>query len=170
MSDRETPDQETSPTAESREEMRPLPDGGLGANMPAWLRKPPAWRNLPRPEGDRDPASKELPEPDTSVIDPRTLVDVDDLPTWLQEIAARSGDDAHRPDAEEVRDDVVAETPQADSLTEHPTVDAGTTTVELTAGESAPATPSRTTPMWIWAMRGAIILSLLLVIFYVFFL
>jgi hypothetical protein len=68
------------------EEMRPLPNGGLEGGMPEWLRRPPAWRNLSR-EGPWEGPS--LPEPDTSVIDPRTLVDVADLPHWLQEIAAR---------------------------------------------------------------------------------
>ena len=71
------------------EEMRPLPDGGLESGMPEWLRRPPAWRNVSR-EGSGEAHS--LPEPDTSVIDPRTLVDVADLPHWLQEIAARHGE------------------------------------------------------------------------------
>ena len=71
------------------EEMRPLPDGGLGAAMPDWLRRPPAWRDLPKAQpGAR---ARELPEPDRSVIDPRTLIEVSDLPLWLQAIAARDG-------------------------------------------------------------------------------
>lgn len=80
--------------------MRPIPDGGLQQSMPEWLRRPPAWRNLPkrdeaaRPEpAEADVAvapAKELPAPDTSEIDPRSLVDVADLPQWLQDVAARS--------------------------------------------------------------------------------
>jgi hypothetical protein len=85
--------------------MRPIPDGGLQQSMPEWLRRPPAWRNLPKRE---EPAKAEppvtvpareplpaqlpvhLPEPDTSEIDPRSLVDIADLPQWLQDLATRS--------------------------------------------------------------------------------
>ena len=82
-----TPDNAADPRAASAEELRPLPDGGLGDAMPEWLRRPPAWRNLPaKPAPEK---ARELPEPDTSVIDPRTLIEVADLPPWLQAIAAR---------------------------------------------------------------------------------
>jgi hypothetical protein len=91
--------------------MRPIPDGGLQQSMPEWLRRPPAWRNLPKKEAPagqdtESPSSSEstnvaaaaaaaaaapppLPDPDTSEIDPRSLVDVADLPLWLQDIASR---------------------------------------------------------------------------------
>jgi hypothetical protein len=85
--------------------MRPIPDGGLQQSMPEWLRRPPAWRSLPKREAEPDeaveatvelketpepaPAPVELPEPDQSEIDPRTLVDLADLPQWLQDVAAR---------------------------------------------------------------------------------
>lgn len=62
---------------------RPIPDGGLGKAMPEWLRRPPAWRNLE----PKAPPRRPLPPPDTSVIDPATLISVDDLPAWLQTIA-----------------------------------------------------------------------------------
>lgn len=39
-----------------------------------------------------------LPEPDTSEIDPTTLVDVNDLPQWLQTIAARGDIPLPEPD------------------------------------------------------------------------
>jgi hypothetical protein len=81
-------------------EMRPIPDGGLQQAMPEWLRRPPAWRNLPKrdepapdtanAEALSAPPARELPDPDTSEIDPRSLVDVSDLPQWLQDVAARS--------------------------------------------------------------------------------
>jgi hypothetical protein len=86
VSERDKTTNTTTDDATADEEMRPLPDGGLTEGLPDWLRRPPAWRNLPRKEGGEEQA---LPEPDTSVIDPRTLVDVADLPTWLQQIAAR---------------------------------------------------------------------------------
>lgn len=168
MSERETPNQVKNAGEDASDEMRPLPDGGLGASMPDWLRKPPAWRNLSRPEDAPEPAAKDLPEPDTSVIDPRTLVDLDDLPSWLQDLAARSSDE---PPASGTEARTVAESKAAPPLepTEAPSGPAPSTTVELTTNDATPA-PARSTPTWIWVMRGAIILSLLLVIYYVFFL
>lgn len=68
------------------EELRPIPDGGLKDTMPGWLKRPPAWRSMPSAEQRHE---RTLPEPDTSEIDPKTLVDVNDLPQWLQIIAAR---------------------------------------------------------------------------------
>lgn len=68
---------------------RPMPDGGLAEAMPDWLRRPPAWRETSARH------AKEAPTPDTSPIDPRTLIDVEDLPVWLQRIAQRPGE---RPD------------------------------------------------------------------------
>lgn len=64
----------------------PIPDGGLAASMPEWLQRPPAWRGMTV----REPERRDLPPPDTSVIDPRTMLQIDDLPEWLQRIAARS--------------------------------------------------------------------------------
>lgn len=67
--------------------MRPIPDGGLRESMPGWLKRPPAWRSkLSTPE---ERFERSLPAPDTSTIDPSTLVTVDDLPQWLKNIAAR---------------------------------------------------------------------------------
>lgn len=68
------------------ESMRPIPDGGLQDAMPSWLKRPPAWRNMPTAE---ERFERTLPEPDTSEIDPKSLVDITDLPQWLQTIAAR---------------------------------------------------------------------------------
>ena len=70
------------------EAMLPIPDGGLGSGMPDWLRRPPAWRNA----GTTPASPRKIPPPDTSPIDPRTILTIDDLPTWLQGIAtATSG-------------------------------------------------------------------------------
>lgn len=71
------------------EELRPLPDGGLKDAMPAWLKRPPAWRNMPTAE---ERFERTLPEPDTSEIDPSSLVDLSDLPEWLQAVAARANE------------------------------------------------------------------------------
>ena len=65
------------------DDLRPIPDGGLSASMPAWLRESPAWAAHESP-------ARVLPAPDTSVIDPRTMVRDEDLPDWLREISARS--------------------------------------------------------------------------------
>lgn len=75
--------------------MRPIPDGGLKDAMPAWLKRPPAWRNMPTAEERHE---RTLPEPDTSVIDPHSLLDVSDLPQWLQAIAERGNLPAPEPD------------------------------------------------------------------------
>lgn len=75
MSDEQQPDH-----------MRPIPDGGLKDAMPAWLTRPPAWRAMPSAAERHE---RTLPESDTSTIDPRTLLEVSDLPKWLQTIAAR---------------------------------------------------------------------------------
>lgn len=93
-SDVSEPDETTTEAAE-RDAMRPIPDGGLQQAMPEWLRRPPAWRDLPKRAESAagtppEPARKTLPEPDTSEIDPRSLVDVSDLPLWLQDLAARA--------------------------------------------------------------------------------
>lgn len=82
------------------ESMRPIPDGGLKDSMPSWLKRPPAWRELPSAEQRHE---RTLPDPDTSEIDPHSLVEVADLPKWLQSIAARG--------------EIAA--PQADPSTDH---------------------------------------------------
>jgi len=107
MSDKdERPAEEThKPAAQDDDpEMRPLPDGGLGENMPDWLRRPPAWRVLPAtqmPAFEPDPATttppRELPPEDASVIEPTSLIEFEDLPRWLRELGTqrltREGDD-----------------------------------------------------------------------------
>lgn len=85
MSDEQQPDH-----------MRPIPDGGLKDAMPGWLKRPPAWRSMPTATERHE---RTLPEPDTSQIDPRTLLDVSDLPQWLQTIAARGAIPLPEPDA-----------------------------------------------------------------------
>lgn len=67
-------------------EHRPIPTDGLAEALPDWLQRPPAWRGMTV----REPAQRGLPPPDTSVIDPRTMLERGDLPVWLQRIAARS--------------------------------------------------------------------------------
>ncbi|HWK79245.1 MAG TPA: hypothetical protein VNP95_00690 [Thermomicrobiales bacterium] len=104
-----------------------IPDGGLADAMPDWLRRPPAWRGMPVPEpspapapepaGANDPVAeatpdemqvagadgatrmpKELPPPDTSPIDPSTLIDLGDLPEWLVGLGKRDLSRPSHPD------------------------------------------------------------------------
>ncbi|CAA9547005.1 MAG: hypothetical protein AVDCRST_MAG87-555, partial [uncultured Thermomicrobiales bacterium] len=90
--------------------MLPIPDGGLGSGMPDWLRRPPAWRST----GTTPAPSKVIPPPDNSPIDPRTMLTVDDLPAWLQGIAAATSGSK----------DVDRENPTVDRDGDAPTVDA----------------------------------------------
>lgn len=96
-------------------QMRPIPDGGLKDAMPSWLKRPPAWRDLPTAEQRRE---RTLPEPDTSEIDPRMLVDVTDLPQWLQAISARGELRTPVPDA------AVSHAVEVVHTTTHPVVEA----------------------------------------------
>ena len=68
--------------------MPPIPDGGLAESMPDWLRRPPAWRTLQDEEvvQTKPVETGQLPEPDTSVIDPRAFLTDDDLPSWLRNL------------------------------------------------------------------------------------
>lgn len=68
--------------------MPPIPDGGLGSGMPEWLRRPPAWRSA----GTTPVPPKRNPPPDSSPIDPRTILTLDDLPAWLQGIATATSE------------------------------------------------------------------------------
>lgn len=69
-------------------EIPPIPDGGLATSMPDWLRRPPAWRTLPEREvlPPENAAPTNLPEADTSMIDPREFIHDDDLPAWLRSL------------------------------------------------------------------------------------
>jgi hypothetical protein len=74
------------PDPRDEAKMPSIPDGGLSESMPEWLRRPPAWRTLKDDDVvQTEPvAAEHLPEPDTSVIDPRTFLTDDDLPLWLR--------------------------------------------------------------------------------------
>src|SRR5262245_19101514 len=69
----------------------PLPDGGLAATMPTWLREPPS---LSAPELPLEPT----PAPGSlgPRADPRTFLSDDDFPRWLRDLAARR-DETARP-------------------------------------------------------------------------
>ena len=78
----------------------PLPDGGLRASMPSWLREPPAPSIVE--SAPVAPLSPELaPEQIADLAplgpraDPRTFLSDDDFPQWLRDLAVRrEGTDA----------------------------------------------------------------------------
>jgi hypothetical protein len=74
----------------------PLPDGGLRASMPTWLREPPGAAPVPvTPPGNAPPilASTTNATATASSLgpraDPRTFLTDDDFPRWLRDLAAR---------------------------------------------------------------------------------
>ncbi len=79
-----TPDDRRNDDADPIPDRRPIPDGGLGSAMPDWMRQTPSWKRQAEPA-----AVRMIPEAETSIIDPRQLIDIDDLPEWLQAVASR---------------------------------------------------------------------------------
>ena len=94
------------------EQLPPIPDGGLSESMPEWLRRPPAWRTLQdREVVQPDPVrTGDLPERDTSVIDPRTFLTDADLPEWIHALDQRpNSSDAAAVEAQsEIQDEDIA--------------------------------------------------------------
>ena len=78
----------------------PLPDGGLGASMPSWLREPPISSLKSAPVAPLDPgvASKRVADlpPLGPRADPRTFLSDDDFPQWLRDLAVRRQEAARR--------------------------------------------------------------------------
>lgn len=174
---------------QQREEMRPIPDGGLKDAMPSWLKRPPAWRSMPSAEERHE---RKLPEPDTSEINPKTLVDVSDLPQWLQSIAARGEVPLPEPDEavghalEQVQAASARSKSRAEATEPAPDVVESSEVVEdsdqpeaATEPEAAPAVselassaPSSSTngaPGWFWwalASCFALIAALAIIIIY----
>jgi hypothetical protein len=84
---------DTTRTPEDKDDdLRPIPDGGLATSLPDWLKEPPSWT--------KEQTSVAVLPPDTSPIDPRTLVRDEDLPEWLRAIAQREAEPITLPDQE----------------------------------------------------------------------
>jgi hypothetical protein len=64
-----------------------LPDGGLAASMPSWLREPPGPDDAP-PFPVAGAATESLASLGPRA-DPRTFLTDDDFPRWLRDLAAR---------------------------------------------------------------------------------
>jgi hypothetical protein len=80
----------------------PLPDGGLHASMPSWLREPPApiiAGAPPLAPADHDDAAEQVADLAAlgSRADPRTFLGDDDFPQWLRDLAVRQEWAARRP-------------------------------------------------------------------------
>jgi hypothetical protein len=78
----------------------PLPDGGLRASMPSWLREPPtaAVESAPVAPLSPDVAPEQI-EDLASLgprVDPRTFLSDDDFPQWLRDLAMRREGTVHR--------------------------------------------------------------------------
>ncbi len=79
----------------------PLPDGGLRASMPSWLREPPVpiLTDAP-PLAAVDPVVAAEQVADLAPLgpraDPRTFLSDDDFPQWLRDLAVRREGVTHR--------------------------------------------------------------------------
>jgi hypothetical protein len=71
----------------------PLPDGGLAASMPTWLREPPPLSPAPALAAEPHQAPAAL----GPRADPRTFLSDDDFPRWLRDLAARRVETARPP-------------------------------------------------------------------------
>jgi hypothetical protein len=79
----------------------PLPDGGLHASMPSWLREPPAPIIAEAPSlapVDHEVAAEQVAElaPLGPHADPRTFLSDDDFPQWLRDLAVRREETVRR--------------------------------------------------------------------------
>lgn len=71
----------------------PLPDGGLAASMPDWLREaPPGAGAETVPSAPSPTSALEPPRPPDAIdpIDPTTFLTEDDLPVWIRGLVAGS--------------------------------------------------------------------------------
>ena len=124
--------------------MPPIPDGGLSDSMPDWLRRPPAWRTLKDTDDvQTEPVrSAELPEPDTSVIDPRTFLTDDDLPLWLRNMGrARRAAPDQPGDDEAIADDADDTVSNSAREPASPPAEASRLATSTTPGRFVPRTP-----------------------------
>ena len=78
----------------------PLPDGGLGASMPSWLRDPPIpiVESPPVAPLSSDVAPEYVADltPLGPRADPRTFLSDDDFPQWLRDLSARREETTRR--------------------------------------------------------------------------
>jgi hypothetical protein len=78
----------------------PLPDGGLRASMPSWLREPPTSAVESAPVVHLSPDVAPVQVADLAALgpraDPRTFLSDDDFPQWLRDLAVRREETARR--------------------------------------------------------------------------
>ncbi len=97
----------------ANEQQPAIPDGGLNAAMPAWLTERPRWAEAPTK--DAPPPVKQLPPPDTSRIELSSILDVTDLPAWLQDVARRVERREARRASSPIDEPVVAVAPEQEA-------------------------------------------------------
>ena len=66
--------------ADAQKPLPPLPDGGLQASMPEWLRS--------APQTGQATTLEHAPAADPDTIDLRSFLSADDLPEWVRRLAA----------------------------------------------------------------------------------
>jgi len=165
MSDRDR----SAPSPDSGPQAGPaIPDGGLGNAMPSWLQQPPAWK-----QAAAKTTRRELPLPDETPIDPRTVLEVDDLPEWLQAIARRMAAPAN---ISEPTPDSVEESPAPVAVMVKPSVAESVpsrSAPPVAVSSAEPATRPDTTPRierpWWTSDRvvGLLLLAVVVTLIYV---
>jgi hypothetical protein len=84
----------------------PLPDGGLRASMPSWLREPPTSTVESAPVAPLIPEVTPEQVADLAPLgpraDPRTFLSDDDFPQWLRDLAVRREGTVRRAGASDV--------------------------------------------------------------------
>lgn len=125
----------------------PLPDGGLGATMPDWLRASPVASESPL-QTHGDVASRTLVEmADTPTpasppwIDPTRFLDEEDVPVWLRRLAATELRSAERSGShhERVAAVIAAQAPSVSVVSE-------SILAQRVPPDEKPATPVRVPP------------------------
>jgi hypothetical protein len=125
----------------------PLPDGGLGATMPDWLRATPVASESPlQTHGDVASRTRvetaDTPTPASPPwIDPTRFLDEDDVPVWLRRLAATEPGSTERSGShhERVAAVVAAQAPSVSGVSE-------TIRAQPAPPDEEPATPLRVPP------------------------
>jgi hypothetical protein len=170
----------SKPTRADARDTPVIPDGGLGSSMPEWLRRPPTWKQV----ADAPP-TQQVPEPDTSLIDPATFLEIDDLPAWLQAVARRveahaaadraapapeGADEPTEPSPEPAR--AIAPQPYAEPPLDATPAEIPTASLSRQVEHSSgpvPLSPGAPEPAWWMSEKviGALMLAVLLALIYV---
>ena len=159
----------------------PLPDGGLAAVMPDWLRVSadpdiPHSAAVDHPLGESPSPTAEYPTP--KMVDPTTFIEEDDLPAWIHQLAGQqpiSRGERGRQD-EPLPTDTIAPRRSAVTLPMTETVitrspagviDAVSSLPPIASHRPAPSTSPQTPPGRVWlpvALAALLVLIALLAV------